>query len=415
MSRGITLRARHILPVGEAPLENGWIRIEQGRIAAIGRRNPPGSAVDLGEAIVMPGLINAHTHLELSDLPEPLPGGGGLPGWIGRVVSLRRSRPSGPAEIGRLMVAIEAGLRETAAAGVTSVGEIATASFPAGVAATGPRLCVFRESLGLSSVSAAERHRGLARDLDRLAAAGIRMGISPHAPYSVAAPLAARLLREARRRRLPVATHLAESREEAELLACGHGAFRRLLEDFGAWDPASPPRLLSSADWISLLARSPRGVVVHGTFLPEDQAAVSRLARHRDRLCVVVCPRTTRALSGVLPPVETFRAAGIRVAIGTDSRASNPDLSVLAECRTLVDGGLATPAEAVAMATRHGAWALQQERTCGILAPGRPADLAILRPTASCHDPNAAALDPATRVVATLRSGRVIAGSLTAD
>jgi imidazolonepropionase-like amidohydrolase len=110
--------------------------------------------------------------------------------------------------------------------------------------------------------------------------------------------------------------------------------------------------------------------------------------------------------------VAAFRAAGIRVAIGTDSRASNPDLGVLAECRTLVAGGLASPADALAMATRHGAWALLRERRAGILAPGRPADLAILRPAGRHDDPHGAAIDPATQVVATLRSGRVIAGAL---
>jgi cytosine/adenosine deaminase-related metal-dependent hydrolase len=164
------------------------------------------------------------------------------------------------------------------------------------------------------------------------------------------------------------------------------------------------------ADWITLLAKAPRGAVVHGTFLPEDQAALSRLARHRDRLCLVVCPRTTLALSGRLPPVEAFLAAGIRVAIGTDSRASNPDLSVLAECRTLVEGGGVSPREALSMATRQGAWALAFERRCGILAPGRSADLAILRPSSRHADPSEAVLDPATQSVATLRRGHVIAG-----
>jgi len=180
----------------------------------------------------------------------------------------------------------------------------------------------------------------------------------------------------------------------------------------GAWQPDSPPRLLPLAEWITLLARAPRGVVVHGTFLTEDQAALSRLARHRDRLCVVVCPRTTLALSGRLPPLEAFRAAGIRVAIGTDSRASNPNLSVLDECLALVDGGVASPAEALAMATRHGAWALAFERRCGMLAPGRSADLAILRPSSPQADPSEAVLDPGTQIAATLRRGRVIAGHL---
>jgi cytosine/adenosine deaminase-related metal-dependent hydrolase len=228
----------------------------------------------------------------------------------------------------------------------------------------------------------------------------------------VAAPLAARLAREVARRQLPVAMHLAESLEELELLATGGGPLRRLLEDLGAWQAAAPPRLLPVAEWITRLARAPRGIVVHGTHLPADAEALARLARHRDRLAVAVCPRTTRALSGRLPPVDAFRAAGLRVAIGTDGRGSNPDLSILTECRTLVDAGLASPAEAVAMATVHGAWALALDRVAGRLAPGRPADLVVLRPATAHADPFTAALDPATTVAATLRAGQVVAGHL---
>lgn len=410
MSPGLTLLARHVLPMAAPPIENGWIRIERGRIAALGRRDPPGRPIDLGDAILLPGLVNAHTHLEFSDLKAPLSAEGGLPGWIGRIVAMRRARAGGAEEQARLLQAVEAGLGESAAAGVTTVGDIATTAYPAAVPVDGPRIRVFREALGLSS-SSAGRH-GLGRDLDRLAAAGLSVGISPHAPYSVAASLGRFLLTEARRRRLPVAMHLAESREEAELLAAGTGAFRRLLDGLGVWDAATPPHLLPLADWISRLACAPRGIVVHGTFLPEDPAALARLSRHRDRLCVVVCPRTARTLSGTLPPVDAFRAAGVRVAIGTDGRGSSPDLSVLAECRAAVAGGLASPSEALVMATRHAAWALMQERRAGMLAPGRPADIVILRPPARPRDAHEAAMDPATQVVATLRGGRLIAGAI---
>lgn len=407
----ITLRARHVLPIVSEPVENGWVRIERGRIAGVGRGRPSGAVHDLGDAILLPGLVNAHTHLEFSDLDRPLPAGGGLPAWIERLVAMRRSRSAaGAHDDARLRAAVVSGLEQSAAAGVTAIGEIATASHPfAGHA--GPLVRVYREALGLAPVAMAAARSSLVRDLERMGSEGTRIGVSPHAPYSVAESLGRQVVGEAIRRRLPVMMHLAESHDEAELLATGGGALRTLLERLGAWQPAAPPRLLPVADWITLLARAPRGVVVHGTFLPEDEAALSRLARHRDRLCVVVCPRTTLALSGRLPPVEAFRAAGIRVAIGTDSRASNPDLSVLAECRTLVEGGGASPAEALSMATVQAAWAVGFERRCGILASGRVADLVVLRPGGRYGDPHEAAVDPATRIAATLRRGRVVAGS----
>jgi cytosine/adenosine deaminase-related metal-dependent hydrolase len=400
------------------PLENAWLAIDRGRIVALGRGSPPGSSatiLDLGDAIVLPGLVNAHTHLEFSDLPEPLPAAGGLPGWIGRVVAARRNRGnlagSDPDARAKTVAAIRRGLAESAAAGVTTIGEIATVVVPAAYAGPGPRVRVFREGLGLRAVAQAIVPRGVAADLDRLAAAGLAAGVSPHAPYSVAAPLGRRLLAEARRRRLPVAMHLFESDAEPELLAGGSGPFRRLFEDLGAWDPEAPPVLLPAADWIERLAAARRGIVVHATHIDRDPPALARLARHRDRLAVVVCPRTTQAISGRLPPLVTLRAAGIRLALGTDSRASNPDLSVLAECRTLVAAALASPEESLRMATVEAAWALGFDRRAGRLAPGRPADLVVLRrATAPLRDPFAAALDPATAVAATLRRGRLIAG-----
>ena len=410
----MTLRARHLLPMGGGAIENGWLRIAGGRIVALGRRELPGPVHDLGDAIILPGLVNAHTHLEFSDVETPLPGDGGLPSWIGRVVQLRRDRPANDSAAARICKSIEAGLRESAAAGVTAIGEIATAVLPAAYGPDGPRVRVYREALGLAAAAVDAARSAATRDLDRLTAAGLAAGISPHAPYSVAARLGKTLLRSACRRRLPAAMHLAESAAEAELVTHGTGPFRTLLEELGAWQPAAPPTLLSAADWISQLAHGPRGIVVHGTFLgvnPGDEA-LARLARHRDRLCVAICPRTTRLLSGSLPPLARFRSAGIRVAIGTDSRASNPDLSVLAECQALVAGGLCSPAESLQMATLHGAWALMMEKRSGLLAPGRPADLAILRPARPFRDPYEAAIDPGTHVIATLRSGKLIAGRL---
>ena len=418
----LTLRCRWLVTMAGPPLDNAWLVIERGRIAAVGRRAPPGPAgqtIDLDDAIVLPGLVNAHTHLEFSELSQPLDTGGGLPAWITRVVAERQARLAGSEAGAGADAAFRRGLAESAAAGVTPIGEIATPVRGTGVgpAACGPRPAVriFREGLGLRPHAAETVPRAVAADLDRLAGAGIATGVSPHAPYSVAAPLGRRLLAEAHRRRLPVAMHLLESVEEEELLATGGGPFRSLLEEFGAWDSAAPPTLLSPAEWIGRLARATRGIVVHATHIRRDEAALARLARHRDRLAVAVCPRTTQAISGILPPLTILREAGLRVAIGTDSRASNPDLSILAECRTLVAAGLSSPEEALCMATVHGAWALAMEHRAGRIAAGRPADLVILRSGVAATgsgDPFTAALDPATTVAATLRRGRVIAGDL---
>ncbi len=398
------------------PLDGGWLRFERGRITAVGRQAPPEGTLDLGDAIILPGLVNAHTHLEFSTCERPLDPSGGLPSWIERVVQLRRSQgESSNHAADTAEEAIRRGLAESAAGGITTIGEISTLAPLTGYAmsaAGGPRVRIFREGLGLSATAIDTTRSRLAASCESGTGHSLPLGLSPHAPYSVAAPLGRWMIATARRQRWPVAMHIAESPDEAELVTSGTGRFRSLLESLGAWPTEKPPQFLSAADWITALARAPRGIAVHGTFLPDDPPAMARLARHRDRLAVAICPRTTLALSGRLPPLREFSDAGLRVAVGTDSRASNPDLSVLDECRTIVDAGLASPKEALAMATRHGAWALMLDHRCGLLAPGRPADLVILRPTAPHTDPFTAILDPTTQIIATLRSGRIIYGRI---
>ena len=162
------------------PLDGGWLRLVRGRIVAVGRREPPGRVVDLGDTLLLPGLVNPHCHLEFSGIPTPLvpqQPPGGLAGWIPAVMGARQQ--PGCSDVA---AAIRVGLRESAAAGVTLIGEIATADPSCSYPQQGvPRLRVYRECLGLSDARARGSLTSLRRGLDRLPSQAA--GISPHAPY----------------------------------------------------------------------------------------------------------------------------------------------------------------------------------------------------------------------------------------
>ena len=377
----VTLRAKWILPVEGAPIEGGYVAIAGGRIAAIATTNPDLSPVDdLGDSILMPGLVNAHTHLEFSALERPLGAPGmTLPEWIRLVIGERKR---GDSDAG---AAIRAGLAESVAAGVTSIGEIATAS-ASDYATAKPQaeLMLFQEAIGFS----AGRVESVAGDVERRldAAAGLRAGISPHAPYTVHPLLLERLVRLAVDRRLPVAMHLAESREELQLLRDGDGPFRELLEERSMWDGSAIPRGSRPLDYLRALVEAPRALVVHGNYF--DQEEIEFLGQRRERMSIAFCPRTHGYFRHEAYPLEAMLDAGVRVALGTDSRASNPDLDLLAEVRFAARRfpGV-SPERWVRMATLDGAEALGLDKELGSLAPGKRTDLIAVACSGDCRDP----------------------------
>lgn len=423
------LRARWLLPVIRPGIENAWLRVRHGRIHGFGQWPPHDhcdQVIDLEDAVITAGFVNAHTHLEFSNCQSPLDTSGGLTNWIERVINWRQQEP-----IETRKSALLSGLRESAEAGVVAVGEIATAvpvMRDLSTLQVGPRLRIFRELLGLGPIlpgSLPTAAMTALRDIHKLARAGFDVGLSPHAPYSTQWPTGrwalalAHQLRsisgrdENRRCLVPMAMHLAESEAEQEFIQKQTGHFRKLFETLGVW-PNTSPRLAGTADWISLLARADRGLIVHGTYLPKDRLAWARLQRHQKRLAVAVCPRTTLALAGRLPPVGDFLKAGVRLCLGTDGRGSNPDLSIRTEAACLIDAGLISPQQALVMITSNAAWALGLERRTGLFAAGRPADLVVLRPTtnpSSVTTATASIFSSETRVIATLRGGRLISKS----
>ena len=183
--RNRSLRARWVVPVDGAPIEGGVVEIRDGHIAAV-RRGVVGETVDeeLGDAVLLPGLVNAHTHLEFSLLEKPL-GSAGMPlvEWIRLVIAHRGNNPERKAE------AVAAGLAESLAEGVTTVADIAT-----GGTLPPPPVVPFVESIGFSAARVDSAFGQLMDDFATASQAGRLAGLSPHAPYTVHPRLVERIV-----------------------------------------------------------------------------------------------------------------------------------------------------------------------------------------------------------------------------
>jgi cytosine/adenosine deaminase-related metal-dependent hydrolase len=385
----LILRSRWILPIADAPLLNGWIALDRGRVAAVGRAGASlpfrddAPLVDLGEMAVMPALVNAHTHLELSWMAGRVRRHERFTGWVREMLGLRRESPPPDA----IAASIDAAIAQAKSFGTGLVGDISNS-----LATVDPlrrsdlRGVVFHELLRLRAADADDvLDHGLAA-LERAGASErVPVSVAPHAPYSVSPQLFQGIRAVlARLPFLPTSVHLGESPEEVEFLATGTGPWRQLLEDLGAWDPAwQPPRCgpVEYLDRMKLLG--PRTLAVHGVQFGDDELA--RLAATGTTL--VTCPRSNAYVGVGAPPVERFYRAGVRVAIGTDSLASVDDLNLFSELAALRALGPTVPAASLlASATVEGARALGFEAEFGTIEPGRRALLVAIDLPASVSD-----------------------------
>jgi cytosine/adenosine deaminase-related metal-dependent hydrolase len=203
------------------------------------------------------------------------------------------------------------------------------------------------------------------------------LGLAPHAPYSVHPQLLRQVVRLAQAAQCPLAFHLAESREELELLATGRGPFREMLRKLGVWEEQLFPGQRRPLDYLRELAAAPRTLVIHGNYLRGDE--IRFLAQRADRMSLVYCPRTHAFFRHAPYPLAKLLDRGVAMALGTDSRASSPDLSILAEMRFLARQypEIARPT-ILRLGTLGGAQALGVDRSVGTLEPGKLAHLAIV-------------------------------------
>jgi cytosine/adenosine deaminase-related metal-dependent hydrolase len=384
-----------MIPVARPPIEGGVVTIAGRRIVAVGENASGQPPCDLGDVALLPGLINAHTHLEFSLLEQPLGAPGmAFPDWIRLVVEQRRQQAKS------LMVETDgfqrfrrraaiAGLMEMRANATVACGDVATPGWPRECfPADDCEATIFLELLGLDP----QREEGLLSMAQifvlglRDAASRLRPGISPHAPYTVSSNVVEQVCQLSHAERCAVAMHLAESREELELLAHHSGSLVEVLKSLGAWHAAALPRGKRPMDYLRLLATAHRALVIHGNYLAEDE--IGFLAGHRERMSVVYCPRTHAYFGHEPYPLTQMLAAGVRVAVGTDSRASNPDLRLFEELRHIAQHHPAVSPDAILrMGTISAAEALGIADKYGSITAGKFAVLAVVPVAADTTNP----------------------------
>jgi aminodeoxyfutalosine deaminase len=393
-----TLTARWVFPVDRPPLERGTVTIQGERIVAVEPRGVRTPDHDLGNVALLPGLVNAHTHLDLTGLRGKCPPTPDFVDWLRAVVRHRRAMT--PEQI---QADVRTGLAEAVRFGTTLLGDIAAggASWDA-LAAAPLRAVVYYEILGLPE----ERFfTGLRTAWDWLVAHSrsltCRPGWSPHAPYSVSRAWLSAARTQSQSSNLPLAIHLAEAREERLLLDTHSGPFVPFLEELNVW---APDQLATGwEDVLRLSAGAGPLAYVHGNYLPADTPLPSGSS-------IVFCPRTHAAFGHPPHPFLDFLQRGIRVALGTDSLASNPDLDVQAEARFAHERyPQVSGAALLRMATLSGAETLGWEQETGSITPGKSADMVVLPlPAEEAHDPHLLIFDSTMPVQAVIWRGQAV-------
>ena len=370
-------RCSHLLtPAG---ITAGAVAVRDGTITAAGplrdvlRDCGDAELRDLGDAIVMPGVVNAHTHLELSSIGSDRPPGGDYLDWLKRLIERRAVEDGGAARR-----AAEQSRDALIARGTVAVGDICNDTWIVDVWKERP-VCgvLFQELLGLDDEGSGQ---SLEAAHQRMAAcpapAGWRWSAVPHAPHTTSLTLMRALAEYARAERVPLSIHLAESAGEAAFLAHGAGPFREFFERQGFLGAAfEAPRCTPLERIEAAGIPGPDTLVVHAVHLSRDE--IERLGQSGST--VVTCPRSNAYLGVGVAPVPALLDAGVKLALGTDSLASAPDLDLFAEMSALRDAhpGL-DPAVIVRAATQGGASALGLADSFGTIEPGKSSRLTVV-------------------------------------
>ncbi|MCX8007212.1 MAG: amidohydrolase family protein [Coriobacteriia bacterium] len=426
------LSARYVLPVSAPFIENGAVLVRDGAIVEVGSRDdlaarhPQEEERDFGQAALLPGFVDLHTHLEyavfrgmVDDAPYSQ--------W--KLQVMRKEAALSPQD---WAVSAELGATEAVRSGITAIADITdTGASLAAASAAGLRGVVYRE---VSTMDRGEVDGVVASALDDIerwqeeASPRIEVGLAPHSPYSCHPRLFEAVASVALERRLPVAMHLAGSKDEHDFIKYGSSLLGREYREESGWSSigwlptgVSPVRYVYQWGILEV----PRMLAVHCVHL--DEGDVEVLAR--TSVAVAYCPRCNLKLGMGIAPLQELVDAGVLVGIGTDSPASNSTMDFFDEMRIglLVQRGLAGearfyPAERfVRMATLDGARALGIDHLVGSLEAGKRADVVAVDLSRShqvpTRDPYGAIVHTANQddVLMTMIDGSIVFDRRAAD
>lgn len=374
-------RAAWVLPIDGPPIRHGVVSVDDGRVASVGT-SAATDVTDLGDVAVLPALVNAHTHLELSYLHQRVPPSRDFAEWVGTVLRLRAE--SADTEAPRILDAARQAIRQAQAFGTGLFGDVSNTLVTAPLLAeAGAPAHVFHELTGFTEPDPSARVRAARQRVDAVRTDDVRVSVAPHAPYSVSAALFSAIREDVDRHDSVSSVHLGESPAEVEFLRHGTGAMRRLLEDLGRWPPDWVPPGTSPVAYLSDLGfLDSRVLAVHGVqFDGDDLARLRALA-----VTLVACPRSNLYVGVGSPPLEAFYAMDVEVAFGTDSLASVANLNMFEElaearriaprapARRLLESATLTGARALGFGDELGS--LEVGKRALMIAVPVPADVA---------------------------------------
>ena len=397
------LSADWVLPIEGQPIEDGAVAIEDGRIVAIGTVDELGSGTSYDDAVIVPGFVNAHSHLEYAVYAGFGDGLGDFAEWISLHIE-RKARIGWEeyVDIARL------GAAQCLASGVTTVGDCSYSGAAAvACAELGLRATVYLEVFGADAGRALEHFAEIRDRAEPSFSDRVRPGVSPHAPYSVSLEL----YQACAELRLPMATHISESAAEVEYLLHGTGPWGAYAELLVPAPGETGTRLLAQNGLLG-----PNVVAAHCVMLDGDE--IEMLASTRTG--IAHCPRSNAALGCGVAPLTKLREAGAEIGIGTDSPASAPSFDFFEELRSVVLSARAREArpdvlsagQALELGTLGSARALGLDEEIGSLVPGKRADLTVISLDGSSYLPWE---DPAAAVVFGGAPGRVVATYVDGD